>query len=447
LETLFVLAFALVGLRLGLRPIGDNSTFVHLRTGMDMVRGAGIPRVDPYSFTAAGHAWVVQSWLVSYVYGWLQRSVGLEAVVLFHGVLYALLAGLLATLARTGGSARRTCLAAAIAVGVGVATWSPRPLAVGLVAFALTVLVVERRASAWWLLPIGWVWVNSHGSFVLGGLWLALVVVGGRRDAARYLPWWMAGVVVGAVNPLGPRLLAFPLTLVSKASNFGRVVEWRAPSFRGPLGVVALLSLAGVVAVLASGRRVPWSDLLPAVVFVAMALASQRNLAPLGVVLAPVLGRALAVGSDRDRAVDDDRPPLHTAIAAVLAAAALVFAAVTMGGDPLDFDGYPVQAAAHVARGARVASTDVGGCYLILQRGRRAHVFVDDRFDLYPTPVVKDYLALHDGRPSALRVLDRHRVDAVLWPADAPLTSILTEAGGTWRRTYGDHGWVVFERR
>ena len=442
-ETLFVMAFALIGLRLGLRPIGDNSTFVHLRTGIDAVAGRGIPRTDPYSFTAAGEPWVVQSWLVSYVYGTLHRLAGFEAVVAFHGLVYGGLAAVMATLARTR-SARRTCLAAGAAIGVGVATWSPRPLAVALLAFALTVLVVERRWAPWWLLPIGWVWVNSHGSWVLGGAWLVLLLVAGRREARRYLPWWLGGVVLGALNPLGPKLLLFPLTLVSKTPNFARVVEWRAPTFRGPFGVVTLLALASLVVVLArSERRPPLSDIVPAAVFVAMALVSQRNLAPAAVVLAPVLGRALATEHG-----PEDRSPLNTAIAVVFGVAALLFVAVTMAGDPLDLDGYPVEAAArHVPRGVRTATTDIGGCYLVLERGRSANVFVDDRFDVYPERVVKDYLALHDGHPSGTAVLDRYRVDTVLWPADKALVAILDREPGDWRRTYEDDDWVVFVRQ
>lgn len=437
-----MLAFALIGLRLGLRPIGDNSTFVHLRTGIDAVAGRGVPRTDPYSFTASGEPWVVQSWLVSYVYGTLYRLAGFEAVVLFHGVVYGALAAVTATLARTG-SARRTCLAAGVAIGLGVATWSPRPLAVALLAFALTVLVVERRWAAWWLLPIGWVWVNSHGSWVLGGVWLVLVAVGGGagRDARRYVPWWAGGVLLGAVNPLGPKLLVFPLTLVSKAPNFERVVEWRAPAFRGPFGVVMLLALVAIVVVLARGRRPPLADVVPAAAFIAMALVSQRNLAPAAVVLAPVLGRALTTEREEDRA------PLNNAVAALLGAIALLFAAITMASAPLDLDGYPVAAVEHVRYGARTATTDIAGCYLVLERGRDANVFVDDRFDVYPERVVKDYLVLYDGRPSATAVLDRYRVDTVLWPADRPLVAILEREPDDWRRTFEDGNWVVFARR
>src|SRR4051812_30183961 len=72
-ETIVVAVFAISGFRLGARPIHDNSMFTHLRTGVDMVRSGAIPRVDPYSWTAHGHPWVVQSWLAEWSYGVLER--------------------------------------------------------------------------------------------------------------------------------------------------------------------------------------------------------------------------------------------------------------------------------------------------------------------------------------------------------------------------------------
>ena len=59
----------------------------HLRTGIDMARGLGIPRMDPYSFTAPGHAWVVQSWLPEWTYGWAYRLGGFRLVLLEQALL------------------------------------------------------------------------------------------------------------------------------------------------------------------------------------------------------------------------------------------------------------------------------------------------------------------------------------------------------------------------
>ena len=67
-----------------------------------MVAGLGIPRVDPYSFTAPGHEWVVQSWLPEWTYGWAQRLGGFRLVVLEQALLIALLVWLVVRLVRAG---------------------------------------------------------------------------------------------------------------------------------------------------------------------------------------------------------------------------------------------------------------------------------------------------------------------------------------------------------
>ena len=448
LESLFVATFALLGLRIGLRPLGDNSLFIHLRTGLELVRTGHVPRSDPYSFTSGGEPWVVQSWLASAAYGVAERLGGFPAVRLLQGLLYALLAGLVARLVRTG-SPWRTALAGALAIGLGLVYWSPRPLAFGLLGLAATVLVVERRRPWWWLLPIVWVWVNSHGSFVLGLGWLVLVAGGERLDGRRrpdVLPWlggFLAGLVVACLNPLGPRLLVFPLAVLSRREAFSHVAEWRSPSFSGAAGGLTLVCLVGVVVVVARARP-PWRDLLPVVAFAGAALAAQRNLPMAGVVAAPVLARCLR--PPPTAIVEERRPDVHLAIAALLGALALLFVVVAAVGPAFALEGYPVRAAALVEPGVKVATTDIAAGYLILDRGEDARVLMDDRVDLHPVRLAKDYVRLLDGKPDALALLDRYGADAVLWETDTALHAQLAASGSGWRRVGVRDGWAVWVR-
>ena len=105
LESLFIATFVLFGFRLGVRPIGDNSMITHLRTGSTWSR-AGHPPVDPYSFTAPGHGWVVQSWLPEWTYGWAYRLGGFRLVVLEQALLISLLVWLVVRLVRAGSPLR-----------------------------------------------------------------------------------------------------------------------------------------------------------------------------------------------------------------------------------------------------------------------------------------------------------------------------------------------------
>lgn len=453
LEALFVATFALLGLRLGLRPLGDNSLFIHLRTGLELVRTGDVPRADPYSFTAAGDPWVVQSWLASLVYGVAERVGGFPAVRLLHGLLYAFAAWLVALLARTG-APLRTALAAALAIGLGVVYWSPRPLAFGILAFALTVWIVERRRTWWLLVPVVWVWANSHGSFVLGVGWLVLVTAGqwldgGRRRGVRpaALPWlggFVVGMVVAAVNPLGPRLLMFPFTIIGRRDAFAHVVEWRSPSFQSGRGLLTLLCLIGVALVVARARPA-WRDLLPLAAFLFLGLAAQRNLPMAAVVAAPVLARSLAGVRSAEVGSLVSRRTVHLAIAGVLGVLATIFVAVAAREPAFAFDGYPVAASDLVPTGARLATTDVAAGYRILQEGAQARVLIDDRVDLYPVAVTEDYLRLLDGEPGALEVLDTYDVEAVLWETDRALHAQLA-ASGRWRRVGEVDGWAVWLR-
>ena len=465
-ETLVVATLGVFGFRVGIRAISDNSAFVHLRTGIEMVRTWHIPRADPYSFTAHGLPWTVQSWFASLLYGLAYRTGGvlfghggqLHVELFLQGALMGALAVLIARLARTG-VAVRTMASAGVAVLFGAVFWSPRPLVIGLLGLVLLITVVEARANPWWIVPITWVWVNSHGSFPLGALWLAVVYVGTVVDSKSVARWmWPylaaegAGLAASAVNPLGPHLLTFPLAVQDKASVFRNVVEWRSPNFQSGDGVYALVLIALALVIVLRARHT-WSDALPVVAFLALGLFSLRFIAPAAVVLAPVLGRSL-----RPAAPKPLRPPdaaldgLSRAVAALLVVLVAAFGVLSLRGSGLDVSTYPAAAEQWMAAHGyldpslhRVAEQDVVGCYLILLRGSGGRVFVDDRVDMYPVSVSNDYDTLLHAQPGAATVLDRYRVDTVLWDRSLGLLGLLQARGG-WLIVYQDKRWVVLTR-
>jgi len=456
LEPLFIGALALFGFRLGARPIGDNSMFVHLRTGIDMVRTGAIPRRDPYSFTAHGHPWVVQSWLPEWTYGWAHDLGGYRLVVVEQAILMAVLAVLLGLLARAG-TPLRTALAAGIAVGAGAAYWVPRPLMFGLICMALTVLVVERRWSRWLLIPILWVWVSSHGSFILAIAWLggrgvgeAIDKKGWPSESVHYAVALVAGLFVSAFNPLGPKLLTFPIAVQQKASVFKSIVEWHSPNFQTAAGEFTLVFLVAALLVLFS-RGVPWMDAVPIVGLLAASLIAQRNLPVAAVVMAPALGRALSPSRDRPPGARRDPSTVNMAFAVVLGLAFVVFTAGIYRDAPLDLKSYPVSAINFLERSGlrgpthRVAQQDVVGCLFDLEFGTKARVFVDDRYDMFPLSVSNDYEALLKGNQDSLAVLDRRKVDVVLWDRTLPLITTLN-ATGKWQQVYRNGDWVVMHR-
>ena len=455
IESLFVLAIVLFGFRLGAHPIGDNSMFAHLRTGIDIANGHGIPRSDPYSFTARGEPWVVQSWFAEWTYGALYDLGELTLVILEQAVLMAVLAWLVVRLA-SAGTPLRTALAGSIAVGAGAAYWTQRPLLFGLLGLALTVTAVERRWNPWWLVPIVWVWVNSHGSFPLGVAYLGARLAGEwiderRLPSARYLGAFLVGCLAGAVNPLGPKLLTFALTIGEKTEVFREVTEWRSPNFQRADGVFTLIFMGAALLILVR-TRVAWRHAIPLVGFVCLALFAVRNVAPAAIVMAPAIGAALRVTTPAV-AARRETSTVNMAFLVVLVLAFALFAASGTSGRLLDTDTYPVAAVTYLDREGlldaphRVAHDDSVGDYLILRQGRAARVFYDDRFDMYPVEVSNDATTLIRAQAGALDVLDKYEIDAVLTETGSQLGALISEREDEWRRTYRRGGWTVYRRR
>jgi hypothetical protein len=442
-------AFVLWGLLIGIQPLDDNSFLTHLATGRLIVDGGGIPRVDPYSFTATGEPWVVQSWLASLLYGMADALGGLDAVRVLEALLAAGLAAFVWHLARPARLLPRIALAGLV-VSIGVGVWTERPLLIGLVVLAAVLALAQGRGDPRWVVPLMWIWVNSHGSFPLGFVAVGLLLVGSRLDGdrrpreLRLLGWMVAGTLLGAVNPLGPRLLLFPLELLRRSEQFRLIEEWK------PLrmdSVWAFLFVAQVVvAVALVARRRSWRTALPLVVFTGLAFMSARNLAVASIVLLPGMA-AGAVGVGTLDGLRRSRAALGAVAACVVAGCVLGVAA--LGGADARLDDYPEEAVTWLQENGlledHVVAPDYVGNYLEARYGARQLVFVDDRVDMYPEDVIDDWVVLLRARPGWEAVLDRYDAGAVLWPKDKPLTPLLRRSG-EWEPAYRDADWIVWTK-
>ncbi|MGH9177720.1 MAG: hypothetical protein ACRD0N_04100 [Acidimicrobiales bacterium] len=441
---------ALWGLCLGLRPMGDNSALTHLATGR-LILEDGIPRHDPFSFTAPGHAWTVYSWLASTGMALAERAIGDNGIQLSHAVLTMSLGLLAWLLTRPAGALAGRIVAVALVLVLGNSAWPERPLLVALVLFALLILTVEREGPPWAILPIMWVWVNVHGSFPLGVAYLLVRLVGRRIDGSdlRRLPsqakMVLIGLLVAAINPLGPRLLIFPFELLGRHDILRRVQEWRSPDFSNRVNLLLLAAI--LLSILMAGRRGSWEDGLTALVFGAAACLAIRNIAPATLVLTPVLARALrGFGSIRG----EERNRVTAVALAAIVGVGVVTTAVYLDGPAYDLAKYPEEQLAWMEAqgllGERIATQDFVGNYLTARPGPKLKVFFDDRFDMYPREVIRDSLRLLDGAEGWDESLDRHRVDVVLWRKGAPLGSILAVHPG-WEIVQQDKRWLIAVRR
>jgi hypothetical protein len=446
-------AMVLAGFTLGLRPLSDNSFLTHLATGRLILDTGSVPASDPYSFTAAGEPWVVQSWLVSVLMAMAEELAGPTGVRLVVAGLMALLAGLAWSLTAASKSVVVRLVITGLVMVVGAELWAERPLLVGLLGIGTVLLCAEGRIPAWVLIPGGWIWVNSHGSFPLGLVLLVALGVGARLDGeqpqreSRAAGYLTVGVLAGAIGPLGWRALTFPVELLARSDALADVVEWRAPTFDGPSQRAFLVVL--VLAIWALARTPSYRRGLPVTLFMVAALISLRNVPVAALVAVPLLaGAAPSVGSLRSA----DRPRLAVGALGALVALATAVVVGRLQEPDFQFARYPTTALEWQQHSGtdsvtlRHATPDRVGNLLTLLYGDAGVVYYDDRFDMYPDEVTRGSLVLLRGATGWRSALDRVEIDLVTWPRERPLATALLEAAD-WRPLYEDDRWVVVCRR
>jgi hypothetical protein len=98
----------------------------------------------------------------------------------------------------------------------------------------------------------------------------------------------------------------------------------------------------------------------------------------------------------------------------------------------------------HAPPASHVFGLDRWGGYLIYAlKNPGQSVFVDDRYDFYGEPFLRDYLKVVRSQAGWRQVLDANTVDLVLLPADAPFSRTLHEAAD-WKLLYHDGVAVVY---
>jgi hypothetical protein len=461
MATLFGACFALFAWAIQLRPLQDNSFLWHLRTG-HWILGHGIPRTDLYSFTAPDAPWVVQSWLAEVLYGGIDSAFGPFGLRVFRAALSALIAFLVFRLAtRLTGERPRAAMLTLASLTVSFTLWSERPLLLGVLGMVVLLWIVEvpesvlGRRAALALPPLLWLWANSHGTFALGFAFLAAHLVGRWLDGAR--PWEgherslligsAAGLGLCFLNPMGTSLLTFPIHLLARGDVLNQVLEWKSPDFHTFIGVLFAIWVAIFAFALGgSGRRPSRRDLIVGVSFLLLGLWALRNLAVVPMVGLAVVARALAVDGERP----DRGSPVNWAVLGLLAVLGASALSQARGVKDYNLDTYPVKAMQVVEErgllGGHVLTTDAWSAYVIHEYWPRQRVFMDDRYDMYPTALAEQYFKLARAAPEWQAILDQHSIGVVVWPKEKPLAQVLDLAPG-WERIHTDKVAQVWVRR
>jgi hypothetical protein len=447
--------------------IGDPDIWWHLRNAQYLVKHGSMIRGDMYSYTVSGAPWINHEWLseLPYYLGW--RLMGIRGLFLvLLGAAEIILLGVFYLAYRTSHNVKAAFLASLFAVMLATISFGPRTLLFGWILLVIELLIlndfIQGKDRSWVLPPLFLVWVNTHGSWLIGLVFFSVFVASGliggqwgRITAQRWTKTQITklaamlalSVMALFVNPYTYHLVFYPFDLAFQQKlNISHVIEWQSLDFHALRGKIVFAILAAII-VLALARKRQWR--LHEVGFLLIGfyatLTYSRFMFLAAIVVTPLLAAEMDFLPPYRREID--KPLLNALIIVGILAGMLVRfpSAQYLMGDTLKE--YPAKALPylqHFTPEGRVFNDYLWGGYLIWN-APQIPVFVDSRVDIYDhRGVFGDYLdALGIKRP--LEVLDKYHIRYVLFTKDTPLAYLLLHSSA-WKTNYDDGTTVLLER-
>ncbi len=361
----------------------DFDYWWHVKTGQYIVETGALPRVDHFSYTAAGRPWVAHEWLTDLLLYTVQQHVGYVGNVVLFALVSTLTALVVYATCRhwdlgEPGAVVLMMWASSMAIGSG----NVRPQALTALLIAVVVLLVTRyrrgRTRALWTLPpLMALWANLHGGYIMGLALLGLAILGeavtGTRARRRPTAPSRTLLLVGALSagatlltPHGVDALLYPLQYAGTQNvHMEYISEWQSPYFHmlGQRFVLLFAPRLMVAVALGVGhRRIGATEVLWGLWVATMALQSVRQLALYAVVVSPLLGArfqlVLRYVPDLSRSLARWRRPALAAVCwPLLAVSIFSMATAAEGWDHLQLGAAPRTAASRAARSTTSART------------------------------------------------------------------------------------------
>lgn len=450
----------------------DPDLWWHIKVGEGILATHHWPTTDPYSFTAAGQPWIAYEWLGEVLLAATQRLAGisgLDALLILLG--FAVLVALYALATVRSGNAKAGFAATAILIMLATPSFSLRPQMLGYLFLILTLLALERfrqgKRKALWFLPILFLlWVNAHGSFVVGMGALAAYYIGGLWEfragdieSRRWLPAerqqlslvFLLCLIALTITPYGTRLATYPFDMAfSQPINVANIQEWQSMPFNLPGGELFLALLLGFV-IAQTTLRLKWrpDEFALFLVGTAAACLHLRFILIFVPFFAPLLATILARWTPPYSRAKDLFVVNATIMALVAAAMVYYFPSKATLQQSVS-QTYPVEAVAylrqHPVPGPMFNNYGFGG-YLVWSMGPDQKVFLDGRGDVYERGgVLADYLHIAYLEPGAFGVLRNYGIQSCLVKRDEALATALGNSP-EWKKVYADHLSVLFVRK
>ena len=480
------LAFSLlpIGLRVLLIPIPPHDFWWHMAQGRSIWAQHSVPQFDSFSWTRPGAPFFDQSWLAQLAFYVQWRIGGLPFLIISQTLLvvasYALLLQLAIKRAQhlrldISRAQQSAALVLLIATLVSFDNWLLRPQTYAIPLFVAFIYALEtyRRghARALWALPILMIiWVNTHGSFVLGLALCVLTLIGQiaekltrqvLADTRNLILATFAVAIAMLCNPCGIGVLSYVRQMLGDPSNRFSA-EWLSPSPRNfQEALFFAFALWVFIALIYARQRPTRTDVILIAAFFWLAITSGRY-----IIWFPIIAFVPLVLALSDRAANPKTARVETPISRGINAILTLFLWLlllpllpmwkpNLGLAPqigaLTSEETPIRAVQVLAglpdaqRPRHLWHNAPTGSYLTWQLPAQK-VWIDTRFEFYPPQQWRDYLQLSSGN-EVVNLQRKYDIDG--WLVDRKVERGLLQvlaADKRWREIYRDARSVIFVR-
>lgn len=411
----------------------DPDLWWHLANARQLITTGHMIMVEPYAFTTAAKLWVNPEWLSELPYWAAYHWLHLRGLYIATWLLVSLnLAFLFYRSRKVSGNASAAFWASVVGFMLMTLNAGPRTIVVAYLAFTAEMAILERldrgrSRSVWLLPPLFAVWVNLHGSWLIGLALLAVFTTSKafgvhfrsieqeampRREWRQLVISTLASAAAVFLNPYGWRLAWNPFDMMFyQKLNIKVVQEWQPLNLGWVAGKFALLAILLMIgASLLKSRKFALHQLIFVVFAWYAAFAHARFTFLAAVVTTPFLATELARAYLRPES-KTTIPAMNALLVAGIAVMICLRIPSEAKLQSLTTGAYPETLIAEITPGERTLNSIALG-------GRMDYegkpTFIDSRMDIFEhNGIFKDYLELTNG-VSTLETLDRYHIDHVL---------------------------------
>ena len=450
----------------------ESDTWWHLRTGETILATHHWPTTDPYSFTVFGQHWIAFEWLGDALMAAASRLGGLQGLDLLLIVLSsAMLISLYVLVTVDSRNSKAGFVAAALLAPVVAHAFTLRSQMIGFVFLSLTIVALElfrkgRRWALWTLPALFTIWVNTHGSWIVGlGALFVYWVCGlkkfrlGGIEAAEWSAKehlqlslvFLSSLAAITITPYGTELAVFPLKVASSLPvTYASIGEW-LPIFLNTAYGKYFLFLFFCVFILQITLGLVWRvpELALFLGGTVMTFLHARFILVVAPFFALILGRVLARWLEPYSRRKDQYAINGLLIVTVLGAMVHYFP-TQADLEQKVADRFPERAVEYLRQHPvpePMYNSDWFGGYLVWSLGPQHKVFIDGRSELYEKGgVLAEFIDVLQMRPGSLSVLEHYQIQSCLLERDSKLAEVLS-ALPDWRVVYSDATGILYVRQ